>query len=305
MIKVTGLQKMYNEFTAVDQISFEIKQGELFGLLGPNGAGKTTTLRMVCGLLQPTGGEVMINGFSVHKESRKVKPLLGVVFDSENVYEDLTARENLLFAANLYRLNRSEAKRRVEELLEMFNLADRKELVKKFSKGMKQRLNIARALLPKPQILILDEPTTGLDPQSTVLVRDLLLSLKKQGTTILLTSHNIDEVEKVVDTVAIIDHGQLSSYGSYADLYKTYSADQKFEIETLEIDQLERLIPQEVAILQEKTGKQATFYVKHLQKFLYYLGEAMEQGIFVTNIQQKQLSLEDIFIQLTGRELRD
>lgn len=305
MITVTGLQKIYDEFTAVDQISFEIKQGELFGLLGPNGAGKTTTLRMICGLLQPTHGEVMINGFSVQKESQKIKPLLSVVFDCENVYEDLTARENLLFSANLYRLNTSEAKKRVEELLEMFNLADRKELVKKFSKGMKQRLNIARALLPEPKILILDEPTNGLDPQSTVLVRDLLLNLKKKGTTILLTSHNIDEVEKVVDTVAIIDHGQLISYGSYADLYKKYSEDQKFEIETLGMDQLERWIPKEVAILQEKTGTKATFYVKHLQKFLYHLGEVMEQGVFVTNIQQKQLSLEDIFIQLTGRELRD
>lgn len=305
MIQVVNLHKKYDEFVAVDNVSFQIKQGEIFGLLGPNGAGKTTTIRMICGLLRPDGGDILIKGFSVIKELHKIKPLVSIVFDCENVYEDLTARENLFFTANLYGIQRPEAKKRVENLLEMFNLAERTELVKKFSKGMKQRLNIARALLPEPKILILDEPINGLDPQSTLLVRDLLVRLKESGTTVLLTSHNIDEVEKVVDTVAIIDQGRLKSCGSYSDLYNQYSGDKKFEIETLQIEELEKLIPPEVASLQKKSGIKATFNVKQLQNFLQHIGKGMEQGIVITNIQQTQLSLEDIFIHLTGRELRD
>ncbi len=305
MIKVEGLRKEYADLVAVNDISFEIKKGEIFSLLGPNGAGKTTILRIICGLLNPTAGQIKINGMDISTDLAKVKSLMSVVFDSDTVYEDLTAMENMSFAANLYNLPTREAKSRIKELLGLFNLVDQNKLVRNFSKGMKQRLGIARALLPNPQILILDEPTTGLDPQSTVLIRDLILDLKRQGTTVLLTSHNIAEVEKVVDTVAIIDHGELCAYDSYQHLHTQYSDSLKFEIESFALAELLKFVPAEVAVLQSQEENRGIFYVKQLQKFLYCLGDGMGNGLVITKIQQAQLSLEDIFIQLTGRELRD
>ena len=213
-IVVEGLTKVFNGFVAVDHISFTIRDGELFGLLGPNGAGKSTTMRMLTTLLRPTEGDAYVGGYSVKREPDKVRLLIGLVSDKLIVYDRLTARENLRFFGNLYGLGGKRREERIDELLEEVNLtrfADKP--VGTFSTGMKQRLNLVRALLQNPKVLFLDEPTLGLDPQTVRFIKDLIIQLHESDITIVLTTHEMALAEELSERLAIIDHGKILAIG--------------------------------------------------------------------------------------------
>ncbi|MCP5096522.1 MAG: ABC transporter ATP-binding protein [Chloroflexi bacterium] len=205
-INVNKLTRTYGDQIAVDHISFAVASGEIFGFLGPNGAGKTTTIKMLTGQLRPTEGNAQVCGYDIVTERQQLKPAIGVVFEHQNIYERLTARENLRFMARLYGVNG----KRVNEVLRMVGLADEaRKKPKHFSNGMKQRLLIARGLLHQPQVLFLDEPTKGLDPGVSRDIRAIILGLKAQGVTVFLTTHYMEEADRLCDCVAILNKGQI------------------------------------------------------------------------------------------------
>jgi ABC-2 type transport system ATP-binding protein len=210
-IEVQYLTRNYNGLVAVNSISFDVEQGEIFGFLGPNGAGKTTTIRMLTGQLRPTAGQARVAGCDVVTERQRLKPQIGVVFEHQNIYERLSARDNLTFAARLYGVRRS----RVDEMLTRVGLQDRsRERTKNYSNGMKQRLLIARALLHEPKVLFLDEPTRGLDPNVAREIRAIVADLARQGVTVFLTTHYMEEAEQLSHRVAILDEGQIVALGT-------------------------------------------------------------------------------------------
>jgi ABC-2 type transport system ATP-binding protein len=217
MIKLTNLTKDYGSFTAVKSINLEVKAGEVFGFLGPNGAGKTTTIKMMAGLLQPTGGSVEIGGFDVQKDPLRAKSITGFIPDRPYLYEKLTAGEFMRFVAELYTLTGPEA--RIRDLLELFGLTDwAGELVENFSHGMKQRLVMASSLLHEPKVLVVDEPMVGLDPRGARLVKDLFKDLAAKGVTIFMSTHTLEIVEAMCTRVAIINMGEIIAGGSVGEL---------------------------------------------------------------------------------------
>jgi len=227
-IRVQDLTRDYEGMRAVDGISFAVEPGEIFGFLGPNGAGKTTTIKMLTGQLRPTSGKATVMGCDVVDERQKLKPQIGVVFDSQNVYERMSARDNLRFYARLYRVNKA----RVEEMLTQVGLAGRaKDKIKTYSNGMKQRLLIARALLHRPKVLFLDEPTRGLDPNVARDVRAIVTELAEQGMTVFLTTHYMEEADQLSDRVAIIDQGRLVVLDTPERLKAEYGKDEKTTLE--------------------------------------------------------------------------
>jgi len=217
MIKLTGLTKQYGNLVAVKSIDLEVKAGEVFGFLGPNGAGKTTTIKMMAGLLQPTGGRVEIGGFDVQKEPLKAKAITGFIPDRPYLYEKLTAGEFMRFVAKLYAMPSADG--RIDELLGLFGLTDwANELVENFSHGMKQRLVMASSLLHRPKVLVVDEPMVGLDPRGARLVKDLFKDLAVQGVTIFMSTHTLEIVEAMCTRVAIINRGEIIAGGSVEEL---------------------------------------------------------------------------------------
>src|SRR5512137_1639293 len=217
MIKLTNLTKQYGSFTAVKSINLEVKAGEVFGFLGPNGAGKTTTIKMMAGLLQPTGGSVEIGGFDVQKEPLQAKAITGFIPDRPYLYEKLTAGEFMRFVAELYTMTNADT--RIDELLALFGLTDwAGELVENFSHGMKQRLVMASSLLHHPKVLVVDEPMVGLDPRGARLVKDLFKDLASQGVTIFMSTHTLEIVEAMCTRVAIINKGEIIAGGSVEEL---------------------------------------------------------------------------------------
>jgi ABC-2 type transport system ATP-binding protein len=217
MIKLTNLTKDYGSFTAVKSINLEVQAGEVFGFLGPNGAGKTTTIKMMAGLLQPTGGSVEIGGFDIQKEPLRAKSITGFIPDRPYLYEKLTAEEFMRFVAELYTMAAPAA--RIRELLELFGLTDwAGELVENFSHGMKQRLVMASSLLHEPKVLVVDEPMVGLDPRGARLVKDLFKDLAAKGVTIFMSTHTLEIVEAMCTRVAIINKGEIIAGGSVGEL---------------------------------------------------------------------------------------
>ena len=227
-IKVQELTRDYDGLRAVDHISFEAKAGEVFGFLGPNGAGKTTTIKMLTGQLRPTSGTARVAGCDVVEERQQLKPQIGVVFEHQNIYERLSARDNLLFAARLYGVHKS----RVEEMLARVGLAERaREKAKNYSNGMKQRLLIARALLHEPRVIFLDEPTRGLDPNIARGIRAFIGELAQQGVTVFLTTHYMEEADHLSDRVAIIDQGRIVALDTPARLKVEFGDGEKTTLE--------------------------------------------------------------------------
>jgi ABC-2 type transport system ATP-binding protein len=215
IVKAKDLTKQYGHLLAVNHVDLEVFEGEIFGLLGPNGAGKTTIIRMLTGQTKPTSGEALIAGYDIIHESIRAKESVGVVPEASNVYDEMSAWDNFVFAAELYSVPRSKRDMRAAELLKLFGLYERRrDKVGNFSKGMKRRLTIAAALIHEPRIVFLDEPTTGLDVQSSRMIRDLLKQLNKNGVTIFLTTHYIEEADQLCQRIAIINHGKIVALDS-------------------------------------------------------------------------------------------
>ena len=227
-IQVRQLTRDYDGLRAVDGISFTVEAGELFGFLGPNGAGKTTTIKVLTGQLRPTSGAAQVAGCDVVEERQQLKPKIGVVFEYQNLYERLSARDNLVLAARLYGV----PKPRVDQILAQVGLADRaRDRIKKYSNGMKQRLLIARALLHEPQVLFLDEPTRGLDPNVAREIRAIVANLARQGVTVFLTTHYMEEADQLCDRVAIIDRGSIVALDTPGQLKAIHGQDERTTLE--------------------------------------------------------------------------
>jgi len=221
IIEVQNLTKRFGHFIAVDKVSFEVKKGEIFGLLGPNGAGKSTTIRMLTTLLRPTSGKAILAGHEIIKEQDEVRKHIGLVAEKIILYGHLTARENLTFFGRLFHLPKEQIKERIEKWTKRLKMEDWLDnRVETFSTGMKQRINIIRALLTQPDILFLDEPTLGLDPQTTHLIRKFIKELNQQGMTIILTTHDMLEAEELCHRIAIVDHGKIAACDTVANLKK-------------------------------------------------------------------------------------
>ena len=308
MISVQGLSKRFGELRAVDRVSFEVARGELFGLLGPNGAGKTTTISMVSGLLRPDEGTVMLGEYDLWESPRLAKRLLGLVPQEVALYEVFNAKENLFFWGGLYGVPRAELKQSVEEILQRVGLADRaREPVSRYSGGMKRRLNLAIGLVHGPQVLLLDEPTVGIDPQARNAILEIIRDITRQGTTILFTTHHLEEAEKLCDRIAIMDHGRILQTGSLRELAKVVG---DRDVVTLRgkfsAPQIQGCLEHEPVSVLSATDQMATLYLVGegygLASLVGRLGQA---GIDLADVSVQKPTLESVFLKLTGRELRD
>ena len=303
-------------FTAVDGVNLQIERGEIFGLLGPNGAGKSTTIRMLCTLLEPTSGVAHVNGFDVVKQANDVRRNLGTVLAGErSIYWKLTGRENLEYFAALYHIPPAVARKRVDELIERMELKDRaNELVEKYSTGMRQRVAISKALLARPPILLLDEPTLGLDPQAARNLRELILQLKDEGHTILLTTHYMEEADQLSDRIGIIDTGKIIALDTPEHLKNRIG--QK-EVVRLEIsgwydkigEQLRSLSGVDNMSARKLEGDglwEISLQSANSRGILSGVVETVNHnGTRLLNMNIVRPTLEDVFINLTGKALRD
>lgn len=227
LIETHELYKKYGDFVAVNNVSFDVHGGEVFGFLGPNGAGKTTTIKMIVGLLQPTSGTVKVGGYDVQKQALQAKASSGYVPDTPNLYAKLTGRELLHFVADLYNLDRKQVAHRIDELLRMFDLADAAdETLDSYSHGMQQKASLAAALMHDPRVLLLDEPTVGLDPKSARLIKDILRQMADRGAAVMLSTHILEIAERMCDRIGIINKGQLIAVGSMDELRHLGKADE-------------------------------------------------------------------------------
>jgi ABC-2 type transport system ATP-binding protein len=308
--------KQTETVTAVDHVSFGIRQGEVFGLLGPNGAGKTTTIKMLCTLLEPTSGTATLAGYDVVRQAEGVRQHLGAVMTGErSIYWKLTGRENLAYFAALYHLPPGVAKARIDELLARLELTKRAdELVERYSSGMKQRIAIAKALLPKPPVLLLDEPTIGLDPQSARNLRELILEFKHEGHTVLLTTHYMEEADQLCDRIGIIDQGKIIALDTPAALKASIN---RLDVMQLEVESFNPTLtpvlnelPQVENIAARHLGTDGVWSVAlHttdsrgiLPELIQVIGAGAGR---IRHLQIVQPSLEDVFIALTGKALRE
>ncbi|HEX4744745.1 MAG TPA: ABC transporter ATP-binding protein [Candidatus Limnocylindria bacterium] len=301
-------------FRAVDGIDLTVDAGEIFGILGPNGAGKTTTMRMIATLLLPTSGEARVLGIDVTKRPREVRARIGAMLSGErSLYWKLTARENLEYFAALYHVPPRETRARIDSALAGVKLADRAEdYVERYSTGMRQRLALARALLPDPPLIILDEPTVGLDPQSARDLRDRVRDLKAQGRTILLTTHYMEEADQLCDRIAIIDHGKIVALGTPAALKRTIRAEEVVRLEigvgSDDVALLRRLGESGVIARSERQNGtlSVTAHCRSARDFVPAAFDAARaEGATVQHVEVVPVSLEDVFIALTGRALRE
>jgi ABC-2 type transport system ATP-binding protein len=311
ILQVQNLVKKYGDFTAVKGVSFDIQQGEIFSLLGPNGAGKTTTISMLSTLYDPTGGDAIIAGHSIRKDPMAVRRAIGVVPQDLALYEDLTARENLEFWGQMYNLGGKALASRIEEVLEQIGLTERaKDRVRTFSGGMKRRVNIGVGLLHKPQLLFMDEPTVGIDPQSRRAILDTVKDLNALGMTVLYTTHYMEEAAELSHRVGIIDHGELIALGTQKELTQ-----QVGQTETLLLHIGENDDP--AALAQSLTGLQGVLQAQATDHEVSIItpeaedvlaavvGAANERGIKIRSIDIREPNLEAVFLHLTGRALRD
>ena len=311
ILEVQNLVKHYGDFQAVKGISFDIKEGEIFSLLGPNGAGKTTTISMLSTLYAPTSGDATIAGHSITKAPMAVRNAIGVVPQDLALYEDLSARENLMFWGQMYGLSGAALKNRVEEVLGQIGLVDKaKDRVKTYSGGMKRRVNIGLGLLHKPKLLFMDEPTVGIDPQSRRAILDTVKDLNKQGMTVLYTTHYMEEAEELSDRVGIIDHGELIAIGTQKELTQ-----QVGETETLILHIGENEDPEAlVKAFKDIKGVLEANSIDHEISVITpsaadvmapVVTKANERGIKIHSIDIREPNLEAVFLHLTGRALRD
>ncbi|MEP7137883.1 MAG: ATP-binding cassette domain-containing protein [Chloroflexota bacterium] len=311
MLQVQNLVKNYGDFKAVKGVSFSIEEGEIFSLLGPNGAGKTTTISMLSTLYTPTSGDAIIGGHSITKDPMGVRGIIGVVPQDLALYEDLTARENLIFWGQMYNMSGKPLTTRVDEVLEQIGLTDKaKDRVKTYSGGMKRRVNIGVGLLHKPRLLFLDEPTVGIDPQSRRAILDTVKDLNNQGMTLLYITHYMEEAEELSHRVGIIDHGEMIAIGTQKELTQQVGEAETLILHVGENDDSEAL----AKTLKDIPGVQQATAVDHEVSVVCAEAEdvlaavvtkANDRGIKIRSIDIREPNLEAVFLHLTGRALRD
>ena len=306
-IEVHELTKYYGNTLAVDHITFEVQQGEIFGFLGPNGAGKSTTQRMLTTLLEPTSGQILINGHDLARDAYPAKRVMGLVPEESCVYTELTAWDNLMFTASLYLVPRSERARRARQLLETFDLWEKHDVkVENFSKGMRRRLSIAMAIIHKPALLFLDEPTPGLDAQSARAIQNLVRQLNSEGTTVFLTTHLIEEANQLCNRVAIIDHGQIAAIDTPQRLRGAFQRVQSIEVSLQPDGQAhsQALASLPGVTAASKMGDQLRLYTEDPSAVLpLIMAYAAVQGLRVISLNTMAPSLEDVFLEITGGQV--
>ncbi|TES94516.1 MAG: ATP-binding cassette domain-containing protein [Candidatus Cloacimonadota bacterium] len=304
VIEANLLTKRFGNVTAVNQITFTVNKGEIFGFLGPNGAGKTTTIRVLTGLLTPDSGNAFIDGVNIKRNPIKAKMKMGVIPETGNIYVDLTAKQNVILAGKFYGIPGRELEKRANSLLEQFGLYDRKDdLVRTFSKGMKQRVNIASAIVHNPEILFLDEPTPGLDVQSQRLIRNIIKEMNQRGTTIFLTTHNIEEANILCERVAIINKGKIVVIDRPERLRRTFETTQSVEISfDKSID--DTLIGKSAGVNRiERLGDKWKLYTDNPDKLVKYLTKFAEgKDLTIVSMEICRASLEDAFVKFTESE---
>ncbi len=308
IISVTNLVKRYNGFTAVDGVSFDIKRGEILGLLGPNGAGKSTIISILCCLLKPTSGRVIINGFDIEKNNNEIKKIIGVVPQEISLYHTLSARENLTFYAKVYGMSGKALKKKTEALLDMVGLTERADdRLEGYSGGMKRRINIAVALLHDPEILILDEPSTGVDPQSRKRIYDTIRKLNQKGVTVLLTTHQMEDAEDLCDRIAIVDKGKLIALDTLHGLLDMVGQSDIIHVMTkgIQPDTAESIRQIETVEKVSVDDGNMTIQLVHGREMLAGIIDTLiSSGTRVESIQIKEPDLETLFLHLTGTALR-
>lgn len=310
VLKTENLSKWFNELLAVNNLSLEVQEGEIFGFLGPNGAGKSTSINMMCGLLKSDSGKVYIQGTEIQAEEKAIKAQVGVCPQNLILWSKLTCMEQLIFVGSMYNIPKKTAKERGEKLLKDLGLWEkRNKLSSTLSGGMQRRLNIILALIHDPNIIVLDEPEAGLDPQSRVLVRDYIKSLARKKTVI-LTTHNMDEAERVCDRIAIIDHGSLLITGTPHELKKSNGYGDVLEIEIANTlsETTNRIIADIKALTNDCTFFENKFFIKEhgiVEKLGDILNILKSNQFVAKEIKFRENTLEDVFISLTGRKLRE
>jgi len=306
IVSVTNLKKSYGDFTAVDDISFDIEQGEIFGFLGPNGAGKTSTINMMIGLSRPSAGAIAVDGIDAVKQTKKAQAIMGIVPDDSNLYNEMDGFDNLCFCASLYGMSKAEREPRARQLLEQFRLKEAgKRPFMAYSKGMRRKLTIAAAIIHSPRILFLDEPTTGIDVESARQIRELILELKAQGTTVFITTHYIEDAERICDRIAFIVGGKIVASGTVEQLMESVSHGHAIQLAT--DDNVEEF----AAELQNWfDGSKVEIRPDHslvivseqriplLPVMQYFDGK----GVAVYEAKELRPTLEDVFVKLTGLE---
>jgi ABC-2 type transport system ATP-binding protein len=316
-LQVQDLRKDFGQVHAVQGISFDVQAGEILSLLGPNGAGKSTTISMLACLLAPTAGDALVVGHSIQREPMAVKAAIGVVPQEIALYEDLSARENLNFWGKMYGLRGEALKERVDEVLELIGLTDRQAgRAAKFSGGMKRRLNIGIALLHRPQVLIMDEPTVGIDPQTRRNILDSVQEFNRQGMTVLYTTHYMEEAQELSHHIAIMDQGQIIAYGTHDELVKIVGELDRVDL-TLNaaaervmaawqaLDGVHK-VSTEAGAERDQAGGVVTLLADDSNLILPKLFESSNQaGVRITSVEIQEPNLETVFLHLTGRALRD
>jgi ABC-2 type transport system ATP-binding protein len=310
MVKINEVTKRFNDVIAVDNISMEIEEGEIFGLLGPNGAGKSTTINMIVGLVAMNKGSISVMGVDIRKNANEAKKNIGIVPQDIAIYEDLTCLENVMFFASLYGLKGNELKERAKEALEFTGLSDSMKIYPRtFSGGMKRRLNIACAIAHKPRLIIMDEPTVGIDPQSRNHILQSVKKLNQSGCTIIYTSHYMEEVEEICSRISIMDHGKIIAEGTEEELKSIITdknsvwitvADSIAKVNEESIKEIYGVSSAGVDgnIVKINTSKD----VNNLEKIILYF---TSNDIAIKNVESKTPDLETVFLTLTGRKLRD
>ncbi len=308
MLNISHLSKSYDSIKAVADISFEIKKEEIFGFLGPNGAGKTTTISMVAGLLKPDSGNIVIDGLSLEKNAKQIREIMGIVPQDMAFYEDLTAKENLTFWGKLHGLSAKTLSQRIDHFLEQTGLSSRaNEALKKYSGGMKRRINLIIGLLHQPKLLLLDEPTAGIDVQTKLNIFNLIREAARQGTTILYTTHNLMEAEDLCDRIAIMDNGKILALGTLPELIKLVGEKDVVLITGSFSSEQARAVMHdfnEVEVLSLQEGK-LVLSLEASKTVPVLLSRFFQSGVGIDGITIRQPNLESVFLKLTGKELRE
>ncbi|MCL5412132.1 MAG: ATP-binding cassette domain-containing protein [Candidatus Marsarchaeota archaeon] len=311
IIEIHDLVKKFGELTAVDRISFYVKKGEIFGLLGPNGAGKTTTINMMIGLLRPTSGGITINGLDISRHTEEVKSLIGLMTQETVVETDLTARQNLEIFGRLYHIPRQELGKRIDAALsdaDLVKFADAKAGT--FSGGMQRRLELVKSMIQEPVVLILDEPTTGLDVQNRVAMWKRIRELRERGVTVILTTQYLEEADELCDRIAIIDHGRIMALGTAIELKSLVSKGNIVELTVRESEgEAAHKLIRSVKSWSHATLSGGTISVQiereHAREMLNMLNTLQAKGIKVLSIGMHMPTMDDVFLKLTGSSMRD